>query len=140
MARGVQQRGLLLLQGEHRLLGVDGDAPLPLQLVRIQEGVPVVHPAQGPDAAGLIQNSLGQGGLPRVHVGQNTDTDSSHIPSILFPSSPPIMAGFRPSCNGNLPALRNKQQTGAPEDRLSALKMDEKRLTPAVPGTPARPG
>ena len=54
MARGVQQRGLLLPQGEHRLLGVDGDAPLPLQLVRVQEGVPVVHPAQGPDAAGLI--------------------------------------------------------------------------------------
>ena len=54
VARGVQQRGLLLPQGEHRLLGVDGDAPLPLQLVRVQEGVPVVHPAQGPDAAGLI--------------------------------------------------------------------------------------
>ena len=45
MSRGVQQGDGHGLQGEHRLLGEDGDAPLPLLGVRIQKGVPVVHPA-----------------------------------------------------------------------------------------------
>ena len=39
MPRGVQEGDLPVLQGEHRLLGEDSDAPLPLQVLRIQEGV-----------------------------------------------------------------------------------------------------
>ena len=46
MSRGVQQGDGHGLQGEHRLLREDGDAPLPLLGVSVQKGVPVVHPAQ----------------------------------------------------------------------------------------------
>ena len=48
VARGVQQCHRPFPQGEHRLLGEDGDAPLPLQVVGVQEGVLVVHPSQLP--------------------------------------------------------------------------------------------
>ena len=57
VARGVQQGdlpvrpGSAVRQRKHRLFGKNGDAPLPLQVLRIQEGVPVVHPAQGTDGA-----------------------------------------------------------------------------------------
>ena len=46
VARGVQQRQLHIPKRQHRLLGKDGDAPLPLHSVRVQKGIPVVHPAQ----------------------------------------------------------------------------------------------
>ncbi len=54
MPRGVQKGDLPVPKGEHRLLGEDGDTTLPLQVLRIQKGVPVVHPAQGADGAGFI--------------------------------------------------------------------------------------
>ena len=75
MARGVQQRGLQLPQREHGLFGKDGDAPLPLQLLSVQERVPVVHPAQGAEAAGFVQDCLRQRRLPRVHMGQQARTN-----------------------------------------------------------------
>ena len=52
--RRIQQRYLHLAQRQHRLLGEDGDAPLPLQLEGVQKGVLMVHPPQLPDAAGGI--------------------------------------------------------------------------------------
>ena len=70
MAGGVQQGDFQLPRLEHRLLGEDGNAPLPLQLVGVQEGVLVIHPAQAADLAGGVEKGLGQGGFPRVHVGQ----------------------------------------------------------------------
>ena len=73
VARGVQQGQLGLGQGEHRLLGEDGDAPGPLQGVCVQKGVLVVHPAQLPQGPGLVEHGLAQGGLSRVHVGQDAD-------------------------------------------------------------------
>ena len=48
MPRGVQQGEDGVPPGELRLLGEDGDAPLPLLGVGVQKGVPVVHPAQLP--------------------------------------------------------------------------------------------
>ena len=78
MAGGVQEgdrqrRGL-----EQGLLGEDGDAPVPLQGVGVQIGVPVVHPSQGGDGPGGVEQGLGQGGFPRVHVGQNADDELFH--------------------------------------------------------------
>ena len=69
MARGIQQGDLRVLEREHRLLGEDGDAPLPLHGIRVQKGVLVVHPAQLPQGPAPVQQRLGQRGLPRVHVG-----------------------------------------------------------------------
>ena len=71
MARGIQKGQLQLVRPEPGLLGEDGDAPLPLQGMGIQKGIPMVHPAQLPEHAGAKQQRFGQGGLPRVHVGQN---------------------------------------------------------------------
>ena len=69
---------VLLSQGKHRLLGEDGDAPLPLQAVGIQKGVPVVYPAQFFDCAPSIEQCLREGGLPRVHMGQQTHDQIIH--------------------------------------------------------------
>ena len=69
MARGVQQGHIHGGQGELRLLGEDGNAPLPLHGVCIQKGVPVVHPAQLPQGAAAVQQSLGQGSFPGVDMG-----------------------------------------------------------------------
>ena len=46
MARGVQQGHLHGGQGEDRLLGEDGNAPLPLQGIGVQKSVLMVYPAQ----------------------------------------------------------------------------------------------
>ena len=70
MARGVQQGDLYTGQRQHRLLGKNGDAPGPLQGVRVQKGVAVVHPPQLPQRPRPVEHGLAQGGLARVHVGQ----------------------------------------------------------------------
>ena len=72
--RGIHQShrpGLCLQPG---LLGEDRDPPLPLQPVRIQVSVPMVHPPQHPPGPGPIEHRLRQGGLPRVHMGQQPHT------------------------------------------------------------------
>ena len=72
MPRCVQQGELRPLQGDEGLFGKDGDAPLPFQGVGIQKGVLVVHPPQGFQAPRPVQQSLREGGLARVHMGQQT--------------------------------------------------------------------
>ena len=79
VARGVQQRHLHRGQGKDRLLGEDGDAPLPLQGVGIQEGVLMVHPAQLTQGAAEVEHPLRQGGLTRVHMGQYANHKFLHI-------------------------------------------------------------
>ena len=37
----------------------------------IQEGVSVVHPAQGLDGPGGVEEGLREGGFPGVHMGQH---------------------------------------------------------------------
>ena len=69
MARGIQQDELQPVQVQHRLLGEDGDAPLPLHGVGVQKRVLMVHPPQPPDGPAEVQHSLRQGGLPSVHMG-----------------------------------------------------------------------
>ena len=100
MAGGVQQGDGHGLQGEHRLFGEDGDAPLPLLGVGVQKGVPVVHPAQAAQLAAGVQKSLGQGGLARVHMGQN-----AHSQMFVFHTQHPKSAKI-PSKNGAAPLGR----------------------------------
>ena len=84
MARGVQQGDFQLLQGQNRLLGEDGDPPLPLLGVRIQKGVLMVYPAQFFQLTAAIEHPLGQSGLARVHMGQNARRQSFHLPFPAF--------------------------------------------------------
>ena len=100
VAGGVQQGDGHGLQGEHRLFGEDGDAPLPLLGVGVQKGVPVVHPAQAAQLAAGVQKSLGQGGLARVHMGQN-----AHSQMFVFHTQHPKSAKI-PSKNGAAPMGR----------------------------------
>ena len=69
MPRRIQQRNGAVPYLQHRLLGKDGDAPLALHIVRIQERIPVIHPPQAADSAGTVEQRLGKGGLSRVHMG-----------------------------------------------------------------------
>ena len=75
MARSVQQGQVQAVQRQTGLLGENGDAPLPLLGVGVQESVPVVHPPQAAQLAALIEQRLRQSGLARVHMGQQTGTD-----------------------------------------------------------------
>ena len=70
MAGGVHQSDVPPGGGEPGLLGENGDAPGPLQIVGVQVGIAVIHPAQSPPGAGGIEQSLGKGSLARVHMGQ----------------------------------------------------------------------
>ena len=78
MAGGVQQRHLRIAQRQQRLLGEDGDAPLPLDGIRIQKGVPVVHPPQLPQRAAAVEQCLGQGCFSGVHMGQDAQDQFLH--------------------------------------------------------------
>ena len=79
MSRGVHQSQLQVPPAQDGLFGIDGDAPLPLQLLGVQKGVPVVHPAQAADVARQIEHGLGEGGFPGVHVGHDSSCQSFHV-------------------------------------------------------------
>ena len=79
VSRGVHQGQLQVPPAQDGLFGIDGDAPLPLQLLGVQKGVPVVHPAQAADVARQIEHGLGEGGLPGVHVGHDSSCQSFHV-------------------------------------------------------------
>ena len=78
VARGIQQGEGYIPPFKYRLLGKNGDASGPFQGKGVQKGVPVVHPPQLPQTARGIKHSLRKSGLARVHMGQQTRTDSSH--------------------------------------------------------------
>ena len=73
MPGSVQKRHLPVRKRESGLFGENGDASLPLQAVGVQEAVPMVHAPQLFQFSGMKQHGLGQGGLPRVHMGQDAD-------------------------------------------------------------------
>ena len=84
MARGVQQRHLQIPDGQLRLAGKDGDAPLPLQQMAVHGGAAVVHPAQLPQLAGAVEHGLGQGGFARVHMGGDADDHPAGLVAVCI--------------------------------------------------------
>ena len=72
VAGGIHQGDGASLPGKLRLLGKNGDAALTLLNVGIQKGVAMIHAPQPAQRAALIQHGLGQGGLARVHMRQQT--------------------------------------------------------------------
>ena len=72
MARRIQKGHLELPQQKTRLLGKNRNAPAPLHLVRIQEGILMVHPAQPAHASRQKKKALRQRGFPGIHMGDNS--------------------------------------------------------------------
>ena len=79
VARGVDEKDLVLPHAEHRLIGEYGDAARAFQRMRIQKGVLVVDAAHGAQAARMIEHRLGQRGLARVHVREYAQRDLHRI-------------------------------------------------------------
>ena len=68
-----------------RLSGKDGDSPLALDRLRVEEGVPVVDAPALPQSAAEVEKLLGERCFPRVDVGQDADTDFSfRLPFFFF--------------------------------------------------------
>ena len=78
-------------QLEHRLLGEDRDAALPLELVRVQKAVPVVDAPELFDAPGAVEHRLGERGLPGVHVREDAQ---HHIPFCALLRHEPFLFPF----------------------------------------------
>ena len=92
--RGVQQGDMLLRQ--LGLLGEDGNAPGPLQVVGVQIGIPVVHPPQSPPHPRHIQKGLRQGGLSRIHMGQKPYGGGNFV---FHTMSSPFLQNIREALN-----------------------------------------
>ena len=86
VSRGVHQGDLHPPPVQLRLLGKDGDSPLPLLNVRIQEGVPMIHPARLSQPARGIKQRFGQRGFSRVHMGQQPDHQAFFLHGVFLPS------------------------------------------------------
>ena len=68
-----------------RLSGKDGDPPLALDRLRVEEGVPVVDAPALPQSAAEVEKLLGERCFPRVDVGQDADADFSfRLPFFFF--------------------------------------------------------
>ena len=74
MTRGIHQGNIQIRGGKQRLLGKNGDSPLPFQGVGIQKRVPVVYPTQSAAGTAAIEQRFGKGSLTRVHMSQQTNT------------------------------------------------------------------
>ena len=72
VAGGIHQGDGASLPGKLRLLEKNGDAALTLLNVGIQKGVAMIRAPQPAQRAALIQHGLGQGGLARVYMRQQT--------------------------------------------------------------------
>ena len=75
MAGGVDEGETAVGGVQPGLFGEDGNAPGPLQVVGVQKGVPVIHPAQSSAGTAAIEQGFGQGGFSGVHMGQQTGAD-----------------------------------------------------------------
>ena len=75
MTRRVQQRQTPAAPFHMGLGGEDRNAALPLQRVKIQSRVSVIHPARPSQQSAAIENGLRQRRLPRVHMGQKAHAD-----------------------------------------------------------------
>ena len=69
MTRGIQQRQLCILPGQHGLLGKDGNTTVALLLVCIQKSIAVIYAAQFSQIARGIQQRFTQRCFSRVHMG-----------------------------------------------------------------------
>lgn len=78
VAWGVEQREVQVAATHGCLVGMDGDAALFLQRFGVEEGVAVVHSPKFADAAGAVQQRLGQCGLARIHMRQDSRHNMRH--------------------------------------------------------------
>ena len=94
VAGGVHQGNGPMCRFQLGLLGKNGDAPCPFQGMGIQKGIGVVHPPQSSPGTAAVQKRLGQGGLTRVHMGQQSYT-AGHLISLRRHKNTPFKNVFR---------------------------------------------
>ena len=70
-AGGVDQGKMPVIDGKAGLARKHGNAPLPLNLVGVQRGIAMVHPAKAANGPRVVQQLFRQGGFACVHMGQN---------------------------------------------------------------------
>ena len=85
MAGSVHQRQVCFVPGQASLLGEDGNTPFLFHLLRIQEGVPVIHPALPAHRPAQEQHGFGKGGFARVHMGRQSHRKASRHGCSLLP-------------------------------------------------------
>lgn len=78
VARRVEQRDRRVAQRQARLPRKDRDAARTLERVRVQVRVFVVHAPEVADRARAVEQRLGQGRLPGVHVRQDAQNQLLH--------------------------------------------------------------
>ena len=112
MPRRIQQRHVQPVPHQLGLFGENRDSPLPLQREVVQKGILMVYPAKLTYPAAGIQKPLRQRSLPRVHMGQQTDTDTAFrfIFRFTFECSSHQKRSF-------LPFINNGTSTPAPLSR-----------------------
>ena len=71
--RRVQPVVAIRAQVHHRLVGKYGDAALPLHGMQVEKCVMMIHAPQAADCAAAVEYLLREGGLARVHVGEDAD-------------------------------------------------------------------
>ena len=71
VAGGVHNVDLAALEDDGGVLGQDGDAPLPLQFIRVHH--PLGYLLIGTEGAGLAQHGVYEGCLAVVHMGNDGD-------------------------------------------------------------------
>ena len=69
VAGGVKQRDMRITAIQHGLFGENGDAALALERFRVQKGISMIDTAKRAQRAGGVEQSLGEGGFARVHMG-----------------------------------------------------------------------
>ena len=83
VAGGVEEGELEVREGEDGLLQEDGDAALALDGVVVQEGVGVIHAAEGAQGAAAVEEGFGEGGFTGVNVGEDAGGELAHGGALL---------------------------------------------------------
>ena len=114
MSEGVR---LVDLVTDRRVLGEDGDAALPLEVIGVHDAL--VHLLVGADGAGLLEESVDERGLPMVDVG-----DDGHIADVvtkllharvLTPAPSIIIRILNDSSDLRLLRIESRHPAGLPE-------------------------
>ena len=80
VARGIHDVDLGAVPAHGRVLGEDGDAPLPLERVGVHH--PLLHLLVGPERPRLPEHLIHQGGLAVIDVGDDRQvTNQSTLPA-----------------------------------------------------------
>ena len=84
VAGGIDDVDLAAFENDRRVLGENGDTPLPLQFIRVHH--PIRHLLVGAEGAGLPQHGINESGLTVVNMGDDGDITYRLGHRVAFPS------------------------------------------------------